>query len=46
MPQPRTMKILERKMHQQGFSEDIITQLNFSEAKTGDGVIKLMNKYG
>ena len=44
MPQPRTMKILERRMLQQGFSEDIITQLNFPEAKTGDKVIELVNK--
>ena len=44
MPQPRTMKILERRMRQQGFSEDILTQLNFPEAKTGDKVIELVNK--
>lgn len=44
MPQPRTMKMLERRMRQQGYSEDIITQLNFQEATTGDKVIELVNK--
>jgi hypothetical protein len=44
MPQPRTMKALEKTMREQGISENIITQLNFPEAKTGDRVIALVNQ--
>ena len=44
MPQPRTMKALEKTMREQGISEEIITQLDFPGATTGEKVIALVNQ--
>jgi hypothetical protein len=44
MPQPRTMKALEETMQKQGIPDDVITKLNFPEAKSGDDVLALTNQ--
>ena len=44
MPQPRTMKSLEKTMRDQGVPDDIIAQFNFPQATTGDKVIALVNQ--